>query len=125
MLTKSDREIFHRLLDYLGVELKLRSWRGGPPDKSNASSNIFQLWSKSMDRPLLAVSVNQSSLTYARLADNASEAARFLLEECVGLIETLPPQPSRYVPNSFFGCSSLEAAALKLDLLTGHDWLGR
>lgn len=121
MLTKSDREIFHRLLDYLGVELQLRSWRGGLPDKENASSNIFQLWSKSMDRPLLAVSVNRSSLTYARLADNASEAARFLLEECVGLIETSPPQPSRYVPNPFFGCSSLEAAALKLDLLTGCD----
>lgn len=68
------------------------------------------------------MSINRSSpLTYARLADNASEAARFLLEECVGLIETSPPQPSRYVPNSFFGCSSLEAAALKLDLLAGCD----
>ena len=122
MLDNIEREIFHKILNQLGIELKLRSWRGGMPDKKNASSNIFQLWSKSTDRPLLSMTIDRSSPpTYARLADNDREAARFLLEECVGLIETLPPQPSKYMPNPVFGCANLEAAAIKLDLLTGFD----
>lgn len=125
MLDNIEREIFHKILNQLGIELKLRSWRGGPPDKKNASSNIFQLWSKSTDRPLLSVTIDRSSPpTYARLADNDCEAARFLLEECVGLVETMPPQPSKYVPNPVFGCANLEAAAMKLSLLTDYDWLG-
>ena len=125
MLDNIEREIFHKILNQLGIELKLRSWKGGPPDKKNASSNIFQLWSKSTDRPLLSMTVDQSSPpTYARLADNSGEAARFLLEECVGLVETMPPQPSKYMPNPVFGCANLEAAAIKLGLLTDYDWLG-
>lgn len=122
MLTQSDREIFNKILNQLGIELKLRSWKGGLPDKKNVSSNIFQIWSKSTDRPLLSVTIDRSwPPTYARLADNAGEAARFLLEECVGLVETLQPQPSKYMPNPIFGCANLEAAALKLDLLTSGD----
>ena len=52
-------------------------------------------------------------------------AARFLLESCVDFIDVSHKDPNaswrikKVIENPFFGCASLEAAALKLDILTG------
>ena len=52
---------------------------------------------------------------------------RFLLESCVDFIDVSHKDPNaswrvkKVIENPFFGCASLEAAAIKLRLLTDGD----
>lgn len=120
MLTKSDREIFHKLLDYLGVELRLRCVSGGPPDRNNASNNGLYFYSKKTGRILLETTTSFSFHGGRNLGDEKN-AARFLLEGCIKFIDLELGVKENIIKNPFFGCASLEAAALKLDILTGGD----
>ena len=118
MLTESEREIFYKLLDYLGVELQPRCVSGGPPDRNNASNNGFYFFSKS-GKFLYEQTVDFSYFEGWNMGDEEN-AARFLLESCLGFYH-LRDEDGTSIPNPFFGCSSLEAAALKLDILTGGN----
>ena len=126
MLTKSDREIFHKLLDYLGVELRLRCVSGGPPDRDNASNNGLYFYTKDTGHILFETSADYGFKGGWNVGDEKN-AARFLLESCVDFIDVSHRDPNaswqdeKVIENPFFGCSSLEAAALKLDILTGGD----
>lgn len=126
MLTKSDREIFHKLLDYLGVELRLRCVSGGPPDRNNASNNGLYFYTKDTGHILLETTADFEFEDGWNVGDE-NNAARFLLESCVDFIDVSHKDPNaswrvkKVIENPFFGCSSLEAAALKLDILTGGD----
>ena len=126
MLTKSDREIFYKLLDYLGVELRLRCVSGGPPDRDNASNNGLYFYTKDTGHILLETSADYGFKGGWNVGDEKN-AARFLLESCVDFIAVSHKDPNapwrdeKVIENPFFGCSSLEAAALKLDILTGGD----
>ena len=116
MLSKEDREIFHRLLDYLKVELRLRCVNGGPPDRNNASNNGLYFYSK-RSGSLFLVNENDYPYTYVPNMGDEKNAARFLLESCIEFIEPQGYGVDSPISNPFFGCASLEAAAVKLDLL--------
>ena len=124
MLAKPVRGIFHKLLDYLGVELRLKSLKAGPPDKNDASNNGLYFYSKKSGKILLEKNAKTSYLDGWNLGDEEN-AARFLLEDCIEFIDptglTISECKNAIIKNPFFGCSSLEAAALKLDILTGGD----
>ena len=125
MLTKSDREIFHKLLDYLGVELHLRCLSGGPPDRDNASNNGLYFYTKDTGHILLETTADFEFEDGWNVGDEKN-AARFLLESCVDFIDVSHRDNTSWrvrkvIENPFFGCPSLEAAALKLDILTGGD----
>lgn len=126
MLTKSDREIFHKLLDYLGVELRLRCVSGGPPDRDNASNNGLYFYTKDTGHILIETTADFEFEDCWNVGDEKN-AARFLLESCVDFIDVSHKDPNaswrvkKVIENPFFGCSSLEAAALKLDILTGGN----
>lgn len=126
MLTKSGREIFHKLLDYLGVELRLRCVSGGPPDRNSASNNGLCFYAKDTGR-ILSETAADFEFEDGWNAGDEQNAARFLFESCVGFIDVSHRDPNaswrvkKVIENPFFGCSSLEAAALKLDILTGGN----
>lgn len=127
MLTQSDREIFHKLLDYLGVELRLRCVSGGPPDRNNASNNGLYFYTKDTGHILVETIIADSEFENGWNVGDEKNAARFLLESCVGFIDVSHKDLNtswrvrKVIENPFFGCSSLEAAALKLDILTGGN----
>lgn len=114
MLTKSEREMFEKLLDFLGIELRYRGLGGGEPDKNNASCNGLYFYSKT-GRLLYEQTVDFSHLERWNMGDEKN-AARFLLESCLGF-HYLRDEDGTSIPNPFFGCHSLEEAMVKLDLL--------
>ena len=117
MLSKEDRDIFNKLLDYLGVELRLRCVNGGPPDRNNASNNGLFFYSKELNHRLLEKTIDYYYNNSWNVGDEKN-AARFLFKKCIDFIEPstcfcLKP----IIHNPFFGCANLEEAAIRLDLL--------
>jgi len=114
MLTKSEREMFEKLLAFLGIELKYRGIGGGEPNKNDASCNGLYFYSKS-GKFLYEKTID---FTYLEGWNMGSEknAARFLLKSCLGF-HYLRDEDGTPIPNPFFGCHSLEEAMVKLDLL--------
>ena len=114
MLTKSEREMFEKLLAFLGIELRYRGVGGGEPDKNNASCNGLYFYSKS-GRFLYEKTSDFSYLEGWNMGGEKN-AARFLLESCLGF-HYLRDEDGTSIPNPFFGCRSLEEAMVKRDLL--------
>lgn len=114
MLTESEREMLEKLLAFLGIELRCRGVGGGEPDKSDASCNGLYFYSKSGQ--FLYESTNDFTYLEGWNMGDEKNAARFLLESCLGF-HYLRDEDGTPVPNPFFGCCSLEEAMVKLDLL--------
>lgn len=108
------QRIFRRLLDFLGVELKYRGIGGCEPDKNDASCNGLYFYSKS-GRFLYEKTSDFSFLEGWNIGDE-KKAAEFLLERCLGFHYPTEDDGTP-IPNPFFGCRSLEEAAIELDLL--------
>lgn len=126
MLTQSDREVFHRILDYLGVKLELRSITGGAP-KQNASSNSLYFYTKSTNTLLFEKIKDYDDDVSNWKLTSEGDAAKFLLENLVEFLNISFSKDKACqmymgtIKNPFLGCSNLEEAALKLDILTGGD----
>lgn len=114
MLTESEREMFEKLLAFLGIELRYRGIRGGEPDKNDASCNGLYFYSKS--GRFLYESTTDFSYREGWNMGGEKGAARFLLESCLGF-HYLQDEDGTPIPNPFFGCHSLEEAMVKRDLL--------
>lgn len=123
MQEKEKTEIFHRILDYLGVKLELRSITGDAPKQDDASSNSFYFYSKTTNTPLFEKIKYHDDTNNWKLTSE-SDAAKFLLSNLVEFVNISFTEDRSCqvfmgkIKNPFFGCSNLEAAALKLDLLT-------
>lgn len=115
------QKVFKQLLDFLGVELRRRGIDGGEPDKNNASYCGLYFYSKS-GRFLYEKTSAFSYLEGWNMGDEKT-AAEFLLEDCIGFscfrdeFSYSRDEDSKPIQNPFFGCCSLEEAAVKLDLL--------
>ena len=110
------QRVFRRLLDFLDVELRYRGVGGGEPDRNDASCNGLYFYSKS--GRFLYEKINAFSYLEGLNMGDEKTAAKFLLEDCIGFSylrdEDCMPMP---IQNPFFGCQSLEEAAVELDLL--------
>ena len=126
MLTKEDRIIFHKLLDYLGVELRLRCVGGGPPDRNNSANNGLYFYTKK-DGHILLETTSNFGFEDSWNVGGEKNAARFLLESCIDFIDVSYCNPNsswrtkKIIENPFFGCKSLEEAMIKLDLLNTEN----
>ena len=108
------QRVFKRLLDFLGVELKCRGIGGCEPDRNDASCNGLYFYSKS--GRFLYESTNDFTYLEGWNMGDEKNAARFLLESCLGF-HYFRDEDGTPIPNPFFGCCSLEEAVVKLDLL--------
>ena len=116
MLDGESREIFYKILAYLGVELKVMSVIGGPPDKDNTANNTLYFCLKDTNSILLEKTNNFYICKSWNVGDDEENVVRFLLENCIKFIDSY----NSVIKNPFYGCTSLEAAAMKLDLLAGR-----
>lgn len=114
MLTKSEREMFEKLLAFLGIELRYRGIGGSEPDKNDASCNGLYFYSKS--GRFLYESTNDFTYLEGWNMGDEKNAARFLLESCLGF-HYLQDEDGTPIPNPFFGCRSLEEAMIRKDLI--------
>lgn len=118
---EQEQKVFKQLLDFLGVELKCRGIGGCEPDRNDASCNGLYFYSKS-GRFLYEKTSAFSYLEGWNMGDEKT-AAEFLLEDCIGFscfrdeFSYSRDEDSKPIQNPFFGCCSLEEAAVKLDLL--------